>query len=88
MYVAKWLFMYVHVHVIIYMYIFTDLLLKKYTICDYLEILMTLIGANHSVRAMASYLSDSVLLHPEFERYAHTHTQCILHSAHHICSYN
>ena len=43
---------------------------QKSTICDYLHILLKLVGANDTTRSMAYYLSEILLLHTVFGRWA------------------
>ena len=43
-------------------------MIQKSTICDYLHILLKLVGANDTTRSMAYYLSEMLLLHTVFGR--------------------
>ena len=43
-------------------------MVQKSTICDYLHILLKLVGANDTTRSMAYYLSEMLLLHTVFGR--------------------
>ena len=42
--------------------------MQKSTVCDYLQILLKLAGANETTKFMAYYLSEMVLLHTKFGR--------------------
>lgn len=48
--------------------------IQKGTVCDYLHILLKLAGANETTKFMAYYLSEMVLLHTIFGRWAMIHS--------------
>ena len=45
--------------------------IQMFTVCDYLDVLLTLCQVSSSVQSMARYLSEGVLLHPVLTRYTY-----------------